>query len=134
MRSSYKTLIKVFIYILVCFGSCYLIWKQFKDVEKDTPIDCSFIRTYEVLLITPSNDESKEYITIKEFQGEEVATVLINKPEEELLVGSSYEFTFKKRAVSLEDKIDVIFTNSDLVKVELTEREGLDQIRDDICR
>ena len=134
MRSSYKTLIKVFIYILVCFGSCYLIWKQFKDVEKDTPIDCSFIRTYEVLLITPSNDESKEYITIKEFQGEEVATVLINKPEEELLVGSSYEFTFKKRAVALEDKIDTLFNNTDLIKIELTEREGLDQIRDDICR
>ena len=134
MKNSLGTIVKVLIYIVVCFGSCYLIWNNFKDVEKETPVDCTFIRTYQILLISPSNDEGKEYITIKEFQGEEVETVLINKPEEELLVDSSYEFTFKKRAVSLEDNINTLFSNADLIKIELTDKEGLDQIRDDICR
>ena len=134
MRNSIGTIAKVLLYIVVCFGSCFLIWHNFKDVEKETPVDCTFIRTYEILLVTPSNDETKEYITVREFQGEDVKTVLINKPEEELLIGSSYEFTFKKRAVALEDKIDTLFNNTDLIKIELTEREGLDQIRDDICR
>ena len=134
MKNSLGTIVKILIYLVVCFGSCYLIWNNFKDVEKETPVDCTFIRTYEILLVTPSNDEEKEYITVKEFQGEEVKTVQIDKPEEELLVGSSYEFTFKKKAVSLEDKIDTLFNNSDLIKIELTDKEGLDQIRDDICR
>ena len=47
---------------------------------------------------------------------------------------NSYEFTFKKRAVSLEDRIDTLFNNADVIKIELTDRVGLDQIRDDICR
>lgn len=134
MRNSIGTIAKVFIYIIICFGSCYLIWNNFKDVEKETPTDCTFIRTYEILLVTSSNDENKEFITIKEFQGEEVETVEINKPEEELVVGNSYEFTFKKRAVTLEDRIEVLFNNTDLVNIELTDKVGSDQIRDDICR
>ncbi len=134
MKNNIKTIVKIIIYIVVCLGSCYLIWDKFKDVEKETPVDCTFIRTYEILLVTPSNDEEKEYITVREFQGEEVDTVLIDIPEEELVVGNSYEFTFKKRAVSLEDRIDTLFNNADVIKIERTDRVGLDQIRDDICR
>ena len=87
-----------------------------------------FIRTYKILNIAPSNDENYLYLTIRQFQAEEVKTVKISKNiYNDYEVNKSYEFTFKKTNTTLEDNIESIFTNTKLIKVEKTNKVGLEQ-------
>lgn len=90
-----------------------------------------FIRTYKILNIAPSNDENYLYLTIRQFQAEEVETVKISKNiYNDYEVNKSYEFTFKKTNQTLEDNIKSIFTNTKLIKVEKTNKVGLEQINE----
>ena len=96
----------------------------------------NFVRTYKVLNIEDSNDEEYVYLTLRSFQEEEVETVKIEKKfvstvEED----KSYEFKFRyENDEELKDNIKSIFENSKLVKVYLTDKEGLDQRNDLLVR
>lgn len=90
-----------------------------------------FTRTYEVLNVVDSNDEKYVYITIRQFQQEEVETVKVLKFYD-LEVGKNYEFIFKLSDKDIKDNIKSIFENYELINVVETNKYGLDQIQDEL--
>ena len=92
----------------------------------------TFIRTYNILNIANSNDKKYLYLTIRQFQDEEVQTVKVEKslcPSIE--VGKNYEF-FLKTHKKIEDNILSIFNNSTIISIKETNKIGLEQIQDSI--
>lgn len=103
-------------------------------VENDNNFaeEYTFIRTYHILNIADSNNEKYLYLTIRQFQDEEVQTVKVEKnlcPSIE--AGKNYEFTLKTNQ-KLEDNIQSIFNNSIVVSITETDKVGLEQIQDSI--
>lgn len=100
--------------------------------NKDTSLK-TFTRTYEVLNVTPSNSDEFIYITIRQFQYEEVKTYKIAKNlNYDIIPNSYYEFTFQYTIESIVDNLDSIFNTATLISVTKTDKIGLDQIQDPI--
>lgn len=91
-----------------------------------------FIKTYQVLNIAESNDYNYLYLTIRQFQDEEVQTI---KAERKLCPNivekKNYEFTIKPN-YKIEDNILSIFNNSTIISIKETNKTGLDQIQESI--
>ena len=91
----------------------------------------NFTRTYEVLNIEESNDENYLYLTIRQFQQEEVETVKVLKNlANSIEINKNYEFTFKKANLNIEDSIKSIFENAELISIKETDKTGLEQIQE----
>ena len=101
-----------------------------KDEDESKVISC-FTRTYQVLNIAESNDQNYLYLTIRQFQVDEVVTVkvkrnLANTTE----VNKYYEFSFENADNEIEDNIDSIFENATLKDITETDKIGLEQVQD----
>lgn len=93
--------------------------------------DFTFIKTYNILNVTESNDENYLYLTIKQFQEEEVETVKVEKRLANIVEkGNNYEFTFKYTDKTVKDNIKSIFTNTILISITKTDKQGIEQIQD----
>lgn len=93
----------------------------------------NFTRTYEVLNIEESNDENYLYLTIKQFQQEEVEAVKVLKNlANSVEANKNYEFTFKKTNLTIEDSIGSIFENAELISIKENDKTGLEQIQEKI--
>ena len=91
----------------------------------------TFIKTYNVLNVADSNDESYIYLTIRQFQEEEVKTVKVQRSlANNIEISKDYEFTFKYTDKKVEENIESIFTNTTLVSIKKTDKQGLEQIQD----
>ena len=91
------------------------------------------METYEVLNIALSNSDAYVYLTLRQFQYEEVETVKVLKSlNYDIAVGKNYEFTFEYSNENIEDNIKSIFNNATLTKIVETDKQGLDQIQDSI--
>lgn len=91
----------------------------------------TFTRTYRVLNLEDSNDGEYFYITVRQFQCEGVETVKISKDLcFDIKENNNYEFTFQFTNKMAEDNIQSIFENTTLLKINFTDREGVDQIQD----
>lgn len=102
---------------------------------KDEPYICSFIKTYLVLDVSDSNDEKHVYLTLKQFQGEEVVTVKVERSLiGEMIEDQSYEFQFTSVEITDEESIEDIFKNHELVSIIATDKVGLDQINESVCK
>lgn len=102
------------------------------DNEENITNAKTFIRTYNILNIAESNEDSYIYLTIRQFQEEEVQTVKVEKrlcPNIE--VRKNYEFTIKPKS-KIEDNILSIFNNSEIISIKKTDKIGLEQIQEDI--
>ena len=75
------------------------------------------------------NDENYIDVTLKQFQGDP-EVVKIDKSAN-IIVGRNYEFTFLTYT-KFDDTIKNIFDNSTLLKIEETNKTGLDQINEGI--
>lgn len=102
-------------------------------VEDKIPVDLkSFIRTYNVLNVEDSNDIKYIYLTIRQFQEEEVQTVKVEKKLcPKVTEGKNYEFTIKPN-YRLEDNMLSIFNNSTILSIKETKKIGVEQIQDSI--
>lgn len=103
------------------------------EVDNKNTIDLkSFIRTYNILKVTESNDANYIYLTIRQFQEEEVQTVKIEKKLcPNIVEGKNYEFTIKPN-YRMEDDILSIFNNSQILEIKETDKIGLEQTQDSI--
>ncbi len=91
-----------------------------------------FVRTYAVLNVAESNDDAYIYLTIRQFQCEEIQTVKVERDLcPDVVEGKIYEFTIKPR-YPLEDTIVSIFNNSSILEIKETDKTGLEQIQDAI--
>lgn len=93
----------------------------------------NFTKTYNVLNIAESDDENYLYLTIKQFQHDEVETVKVLKSiANSVETNKNYEFTFQYENKNIEDNIKSIFENATLVQIKETDKTGLEQIQDTI--
>ncbi len=91
----------------------------------------TFTKTYNVLNITESNSEMYLYLTLRQFQCEEVETVRVSRSlASSIEAGKNYEFTFTSHNLELFGDIKEIFEECQLINIKLTDKEGLDQIQD----
>lgn len=91
-----------------------------------------FTRTYRILNVAESNDYKYLYVTIRQFQAEEVETVkVLRKDFEGVEVGNNYEVTFRNKGIE-RDTIEEIFNNSEVISVVFTTRLGLDEINESL--
>ncbi len=115
------------ILILICISGCTNNKIETQETEYK-----EFIRTYKILNIAESNDEKYLYLTIRQFQAEEVQTIKVERklcPEIE--EDNNYEFTIKPNK-TINDNILSIFNNSEIILIEKTDKVGLEQIQEDI--
>lgn len=102
----------------------------YNDYENDNP-KYTFTKTFEVLNITNSNEEEYLYLTLRQFQGEEVETVKVLKSlAYNIEANKAYEFTFTSNNVAFDEDIEEIFKESKLLNIKSTEKVGLDQTQD----
>lgn len=126
---AFGILVGLIVLVLCCIN--------FRDNDKifgQKEYTCTFIRTYKVEYILPSNSEDFLYLTIRAFQDEEVQTVKVSKsllPEIEQ--GKYYEFEFKPLEKIEQDTILNIYQKSKIISIEETDKIGLEQIQDKIC-
>lgn len=97
----------------------------------------TFVRTYLVKNIekySTSEDEgitnSKFLVTLEQFQYN-TETVIIDGTYD-LVIGNNYEFEFMKENNYIDDNIKSIFENSSIVEIRKTDKEGHEQIQEEI--
>lgn len=102
------------------------------DINNNTE-NSTFTKTYNVLNVADSNDENYIYLTIRQFQEEEVKTVKVQRSlANGIEITKDYEFTFKYTDKKVEENIESIFTNTKLISIKKTDKQGLEQIQDSI--
>lgn len=96
----------------------------------------TFTKTYHVLKVLDMNTDEAKYLILKQFQIPEVAIVQIqNYLLPEIKENDPCEFTFKYTDNLIKDgDINSIFDNTELLKVEKTDKLGLSQINDGILK
>lgn len=101
--------------------------------EKKNTIELNaFIRTYNILNVAESNDSKYIYLTIRQFQEEEVQTIKVERKLcPDIVEGKNYEFTIKPD-YRMEDNLLSIFNNSKILAIKETNKIGLEQIQDAI--
>jgi len=115
------------------FGPSSMTKKEGFCIEE--PYTCSFVRTYLILDTSISNDENYIYLTLKEYQDEEVVTVKIDKTlVPEIVEDNYYEFRFTSTGKSNETDIKSIFESNKLIEINKTIRTGLNQINENLCK
>lgn len=121
-----------FVAFLLIFFVCYLFvigeqkevdvdkknTESTKKVQEEKLGDCNFEKMYNMLLVTDSDDEEYVFVTLKEFQVDEVKTVKIKRDVmPSLKKGNYYLFNFKTDK-KIHDHIDEIFEVSELLNVK----------------
>lgn len=106
-----------------------------KEVNnQDNSVIYEFTRTYNVLNVEESNDEAYLYLTLRQFQFEEIETVrVLRSMASRVEEGNNYEFTFRNNYSSVEienDTIEELFTKCNLISIEYTDKVGLEQTQD----
>ena len=102
------------------------------DINNNTE-NSTFTKTYNILNVADSNDENYIYLTIRQFQEEEIKTVKVQKSlANNIEISKDYEFTFRYTDKKVEENIESIFTNTTLVSIKKTDKQGLEQIQDSI--
>lgn len=104
-----------------------------ENLEKKDLKNHTFTRTYNIKNIAYSNSEEFIYITIREFQAEEIETVKVKTAVfKDANVGDNWEIKFKITNNDIEDNIKSIFANTEIVSAKKTDKTGLEQVSDPI--
>lgn len=93
-----------------------------------------FTQTYNVVNIEESNDYNYLYLTIRQFQDEEIATVRVPRNlANEVKENNNYEFTFQYEYPKVELKngtINEIFEKCNLISIKYTDKVGMGQTQE----
>ena len=93
----------------------------------------AFKRTYQVLNITDSDNEEYWFLTLKEYQVDEVVTVKVKKEiNPNLKEKKSYIFELVFNGTCITDELKWILGNTDIVSIKPTDKIGMDAIRDEV--
>ena len=105
-----------------------------KTSNKNTLYNCEVIKTYYIDNISESNNENYLYITIHEFQVEGTYTIKLPKTiSEKLEAKKSYEFTFKTNKEYINGQTTELFSNSEIINIIYTDKEGLERTNKYTC-
>ncbi len=93
----------------------------------------AFKRTYQILNITDSDNEEYWFLTLKEYQVDEVVTVKVKKEiNPNLKEKKSYIFELEFNGTCITDELKWILGNTDIVSIKPTDKIGMDAIRDEV--
>ena len=93
----------------------------------------AFKRTYQILNITDSDNEEYWFLTLKEYQVDEVVTVKVKKEiNPNLKEKKSYIFELEFNGNCITDELKWILGNTDIVSIKPTDKIGMDAIRDEV--
>ena len=93
----------------------------------------AFKRTYQVLNITDSDNEEYWFLTLKEYQVDEVVTVKVKKEiNPNLKEKKSYIFELEFNGNCITDELKWILGNTDIVSIKPTDKIGMDATRDEV--
>lgn len=93
----------------------------------------AFKRTYQILNITDSDNEEYWFLTLKEYQVDEVVTVKVKKEiNPNLKEKKSYVFELEFNGNCITDELKWILGNTDIVSIKPTDKIGMDAIRDEV--
>ena len=113
------------------FGKPDLEYKE--GLCSNIPYLCSFTKTYYVLDISDIKNSDNKYVTLKNSQSEEVATIQIESKEASLLVEKNYyQFIFASMDKEIETDIKDIFGNNRILDIKLSTEDN--QINNNICK
>lgn len=97
--------------------------------------ECILTKTYYLKDINESNDENYLYITLSEFQGTGTFTIKLGKSiSKDLSADKNYEFTFNTYKDLLNETPEIIFSNSEIINIKISEKIGLEQINEYNCK
>lgn len=130
-------LLYLILFILIIF-IFLLIFKTKKDKQSSkfmNEYECRMTRTYHVIDVNDSNDENYFYITINEYQNEGVYTIKIPRfYAKEISKDNNYEFTFNTNHENINNNPNLIFKTSELINIVKTEKIGMEQKNEFICK
>lgn len=93
----------------------------------------AFKRTYQILNITDSDNEEYWFLTLKEYQVDEVITVKVKKEiNPNLKEKKSYIFEFEFNGNCITDELKWILGNTYIVSIKPTDKIGMDATRDEV--
>lgn len=93
----------------------------------------AFKRTYQILNITDSDNEEYWFLTLKEYQVDEVVTVKVKKEiNPNLKEKKSYIFEFEFNGNCITDELKWILGNTYIVSIKPTDKIGMDATRDEV--
>lgn len=93
----------------------------------------AFKRTYQILNITNSDNEEYWFLTLKEYQVDEVVTVKVKKEiNPNLKEKKSYVFELEFNGTCITDELKWILGNTDIVSIKPTDKIGMDATRDEV--
>ncbi len=119
----------------ILFNEYYYTYNPGNYCDSMKQYECVFIKTYLVEKITESDDNNYIYITLKQFQVDDVATVKILKSlGENIIELESYEFKFQSINKNFDDNILSIFDNAEVLEISKTDLIGIEQIQESICK
>ncbi len=93
----------------------------------------AFKRTYQILNITDSDNEEYWFLTLKEYQVDEVVTVKVKKEiNPNLKEKKSYIFELEFNGTCITDELKWILENTDITGIKPTDKIGMDATRDEV--
>ena len=105
-----------------------------KSSQNNPSVLYEFTQTYHVANIEESNDYNYLYLTVRQFQFEEIATVkVLRSLASEVKEDENYEFTFQyeyPKVELTEGTIEEIFEKCHLISIEYTDKIGLGQTQE----
>ena len=111
-----------------------LLFKNKEVNNNDNDTIYEFTQTYNARNIEESNDDAYLYLTLRQFEAEEVASVRVSRSlAENIEVGNNYEFTFRYNYANTnleEGSIAEIFEKCNLVSINYTDKVGVEQVQE----
>lgn len=113
------------------FGPSNMEYREGFCIEE--PYACTFTKTYLVLDTSNSDDQKYVYLTLKEYQSEEVATIKIKRDNTfDFVEDIYYEFKFGSIGKSKNEDIETIFNSNLLLMINQSDK--LEHINESICK
>lgn len=122
-----KFIIILLIITILAIISIFLFTKRKQHITNVNY--CTIIKTYYINNISKSNNENYLYVTVSEYQTE--GTYTIKLPiviSHDLKVGNSYEFTLKAAEDYKNASTNILFENTEIIKIEYSDKVGLDRV------
>lgn len=95
---------------------------------------CDFVRTYYVEMMRASLKEDSVYVVLSSSADNSLGTVLLKKSlAQNIMVGSTYEFTFKTYQAYIDTSLDHIFEENEVISVKETNKKGSEQKQEVSC-
>lgn len=106
--------------------------KEINNNDNDTIYE--FTQTYNVRNIEESNNDAYLYLTLRQFEAEEVTSVRVSRSlAKNIEIGNNYEFTFRYNYSNTnlkEGSIAEIFEKCNLVSINYTDKIGVEQVQE----